>query len=399
MNLYKNLPASPGVYLMKNKKGKLLYVGKAANLRRRVASYFLRSGDLKTEKLAAEIKKIDYQKTQTSLEALILEAELIKRHKPPYNIKDKDDKSFLYVEITRDEFPRVLLVRGKSRSRGQRFGPFTSASSVREALKILRRIFPWSVHPAEKLGKFSRPCFDSELGLCPGVCVGRADKKSYLANISHLKLFLQGKKKQILKNLKKEMALASQRLEFEKAEKIKRRIFSLNHIQDIALVREPEPPNAKYPLLNTRRIEGYDVSNISGTLATGAMAVFRGNEPDRGEYRRFKIRTVFKSDDLAMLEEILRRRFNNPWPLPDLVLVDGGLAQAKAAKRVLDELGLKIPVLGLAKGKKRKENRLVGRLPRDIDKRILIRLRDEAHRFAVNYHRQLRNANLMEKQN
>ena len=145
-NLYKNLPKSPGVYIMKNIKGEILYIGKAGNLRRRVSSYFLRIHDARIEKLVSDIRKIEYKKTDTALEALILEAALIKKHKPPFNIREKDGTSFLYVEITDETFPRVLLVRGKSSAGGLRFGPFTSAGSIREALRILRRIFPWSIH-------------------------------------------------------------------------------------------------------------------------------------------------------------------------------------------------------------------------------------------------------------
>src|SRR3989344_1918439 len=174
--LYKNLPQTPGVYLMKSASGRILYIGKAANLKRRVSSYFMRANDARIEKLVGEIKKIDYKKTDSALEALILESKLIKKYQPLFNVKEKDDKSFLYVEIAREEFPRILLVRGTDKSKRERFGPFTSASNIREALKILRRIFPWSTHEAEQIAKRKsqgahRPCFDYEIGLCPGTCI------------------------------------------------------------------------------------------------------------------------------------------------------------------------------------------------------------------------------------
>jgi len=415
--LYKRLPETPGVYLMKGTSrtrasgtvrgthGRVLYIGKAANLRRRVSSYFTRPHDSRIEKMVNEVRRIDYKKTDTALEALILEAALIKKYKPPYNIREKDDKSFLYVEITDEAFPRVLLVRGKTlrQAQGKRYGPFTSASSIREALRIIRRIFPFSIHPPHKQvmwgassPKKSRACFDYEIGLCPGTCVGAISKKDYLKNIRNIKLLFEGKKKTILKNLDKEMYTASKKLEFEKAVKLRKQIFALQHIQDVALIGdfESQMSNVKGQML--RRVEGYDVSNISGTSAVGAMVVFANGRPDKNEYRKFKIRTIMKSDDVGMLREILRRRFGNNWSLPHLILIDGGKHQVNAAKSVLSECGLKIPVVGIAKGPKRKKNEFIGQVPRGVDKNVLIRVRDEAHRFAVQYHRKVRGDKLRE---
>ncbi len=371
-------------------------------MKRRVSSYFLGSHDWKTEKLVSEITKIDFKKTDTAIEALILEAELIKKFSPPYNVREKDDKSFLFVEITKDKFPRVLLVRGKdfrdkrkrpALSRAEGFGPFTSASSLKEALKIIRRIFPFSIHEPERVGKFSKPCFDYEIGLCPGACIGATDRNSYLKNISNIKLLFQGKKGKILENLTKEMKRASGKLEFERAELLKRQIFGLRHIQDIALITESgvagEGPTP-------RRIEGYDISNISGTNAVGSMVVFSGTKPNKNEYRKFKIKTVREINDVGMMQEVLKRRFGNSWPLPDLILVDGGSGQVNVARRVLSEFGLKLPVVGIAKGPKRKANRFVGSLPAWVLKKTLIQVRDEAHRFALSYHKSLRQRNFIQ---
>ncbi|HOF50228.1 MAG TPA: GIY-YIG nuclease family protein [Candidatus Colwellbacteria bacterium] len=385
--LYENLPDTPGVYLMRNSRGEIIYVGKAANLKRRVSSYFTRPHDSRLEKLVSEIKKIDYRRTDTALEALILEAELIKKYRPFFNIKDKDDKSFLYFEITKEAYPRVMLVRGREAKKGERFGPFTSASSVRDAGKILRRIFPWNIHPPEKIGKFKRPCFDFEIGLCPGTCVGRADKAGYRKNIANLKMFLKGRKKALIKNLEKEMSRASEALDFEKAEKIKRQIFSLNHIQDIALIRDSDLPTGEKVEF---RVEGYDVSNISGDSAVGSMAVWENGDLNPNEYRKFRIRTIKQADDTGMMKEIIGRRFKNDWPLPDLILVDGGLGQMSAAKKALAEAGLKIPILGIAKGPSRKADRIIGVIPKAVSKNDLLKLRDEAHRFAIGYHKRLR---------
>ncbi|MBI5732146.1 MAG: UvrB/UvrC motif-containing protein [Candidatus Magasanikbacteria bacterium] len=418
--LYNNLPESAGVYLMKDSRGRVLYIGKAANLRRRVSSYFERPHEYKVEKLISEIRKIDYEKTDTAIEALILESRLIRKFEPPFNVKEKDDKSFLWVEVTKEKFPRVLLARGKDQSyevelRKIRFGPFTSASSIREALKITRRIFPFSVHaPAQiqqiqktdtintitcdsRQGKRensrlcdSRACFDYEIGLCPGTCFGAISRADYLKNIKNIKLFFEGKKGKIIKSLTREMDLASKKLEFERAAKLRRQIFSLQHIQDIALISNE---NYQLPVTNYQlpfRIEGYDISNISGTSAVGAMVVWENGRLAKDQYRKFRIRTVIQSDDVGMFKEVLRRRFKNNWPLPSLVLIDGGRGQVNAAENVLLEFGLKIPVVGIAKGPRRKKNNFIGKVPREIDKPTLIQLRNEAHRFAISYHKKLR---------
>ena len=293
---YRSLPETPGVYVMKDAEGRILYVGKAGNLRRRVSSYFERPHDVRIQTLVARIATIDHHDTETAIEALILEAELIKKLAPPFNVREKDDKSFLYIEIMKEKFPRVLLVRGRdiAGKKGKRFGPFTSASSAREALKILRKIFTWSTHDPERIGTFKRPCFDYEIGLCPGTCIGAITRKDYLKNIGHLKLFLEGKKARVVKNLEKEMAAAGKKLEFEKAAKLRGQIFALKHIEDTAFISDSEIVMPKAGDLPVRpfRIEGYDISNISGTLAVGSMVVFENGRPDRNEYRKFKIRTI-----------------------------------------------------------------------------------------------------------
>ena len=433
--LWENFPDSPGIYIMKDLKGRILYIGKAANLRRRVSSYFLRpparnaspsnagGGGYKTEKLVREIKKIDYEKTDTAIEALILESKLIKKHEPPYNVREKDDKSFLFVEITKEKFPRVLLSRGKNigvEKAMAQFGPFTSASSIREALRIIRRVFPYSVHASNKLFVDSdsfvvsdRPtrkaCFDYELGLCPGTCIGAITRVEYLKNIKNITFFFEGKKRQIIKSLEREMRAASKALEFEKAEKVRRQIFSLKHIQDVALIKDEKFQITNSKLQTRFRIEGYDVSNISGDSATGAMVVFTNGKSDKNEYRKFKIQTLKTPDparkglsplamaggDVGMLKEVLRRRFSRNrqkegWPLPNLILIDGGAGQVNAAKEILGEAGLSIPIIGIAKGAKRKNNRFIGKIPIGVDERTLIRVRNEAHRFAVAYHKKLR---------
>lgn len=416
------LPETPGVYLMKDASGDVLYVGKAGNLRRRVESYFVKAHDTRIEALVRKIRRIDYEKTDTALEALIREAELIKKFSPPWNVKEKDQKSFLSVEITNEKFPRVLLVRGREAESHRskvisQYGPFTSASNIREALRILRRIFPWSTHtevrdpknpnPARIIRKGSsghsdvfvdwgresrrRPCFDYELGLCPGACIGAISPAEYRKNIKNLALFFEGKKKKIIAALAREMKMASRHLEFEKAEKLRRRLFALQHIRDTALIAEDNLTPNTYNLKPYFRIEGYDISNISGTSAVGSMVVFIGGRPDKNEYRKFRIRTIRQSDDVGMLKEVLRRRFGHrEWSLPGVILIDGGRGQVNAARSVLLEFCLKIPVVGIAKGVKRKKNEFVGAIPEGVERKTLIRVRDEAHRFAISYHKKLR---------
>lgn len=429
--LWQKLPASPGVYLMRDAKRRLLYVGKAANLRRRVQSYFRNSTngtnrdelsrmgtDPRIVKLVSRIRTIDFKKTATALEALILEAALIKQHQPPWNVREKDDTSFLYVTFTKERFPRVLLARGNALARagGNRsktFGPFVQSGSVREALRILRKIFPWSTHDPRKVGTFKRPCLEYELGLCPGTCVGAADPEEYEGNIRRLKEVFQGKRRAVLRELARMMKDASAREEFEKAATYRRQLFALQHIQDVALISDDNfqfstrlPPAGRagsFEFRNSaKRIEGYDVSNISGTSATGSMVVFRGDQPARDEYRLFKIRSLHTPNDVGMLREVLTRRFKNSparpsdlgrsggWPLPDLVLVDGGKGQVNAAKAALAEAGLAISVVGLAKGPTRKRADLIGAAPKNFSLATLVRVRDEAHRFARSYHVKLR---------
>ncbi len=394
MNLYSKLPETPGVYIMKDAAGKILYIGKAVNVRRRVSSYFTRPHDARIEGLVREIKTIDFKKTDTGIEALILESELIKKHQPPFNIKEKDDKSFLYVEMTGERFPRIFLARGKDKPNGKRYGPFTSASSIREALRIIRKIFPYATHPEPKKPQ-ARACFDYQIGLCPGTCIGAISRRDYLKNIKNIELFFGGKKERIIKNLEREMKTASKALDFERAGELKRQLFALQHIQDVAVISDDKIQNPNDKFKKTTRIEGYDISNISGASAVGSMVVFTNNEPDKKEYRKFKIKTVFQPNDFGMLQEVLERRLKNNWPLPDLFLIDGGRGQVSAVRGILSKAGIKIPVIGIVKGPERKRNDIVGKIPSFTDLQTLIKVRDEAHRFAITYHKKVRSREFM----
>lgn len=387
-NLYAKLPDTPGIYKFLDAGNRALYVGKAANLRRRVSSYFLRPQEARLEEMLRRVKRVETEETPTALEALILEAQRIKELKPPFNVREKDDKSFLYIEVTKDKVPQVVLVRGRSKAKGERFGPFTSAQSVRAALRILRRIFPFNTHPASEINKRKRPCFDYEIGQCPGACANLLAPAEYKRNLSRLKLFLRGKRTRLVQSLRREMESAAKKLDFERAEKLRRQLFALEHIQDVALLRAEEEEGE-----SGLRLEGYDISNISGTSAVGSMIVFAGNRPARDQYRKFRIRTLKQANDVGMLREVLSRRLEHEeWRLPDLILVDGGRGQVNAAKSVLRAKGLSLSVIGMAKGPERKKTEIIGKMPESIPLKTLIQMRDEAHRFAISYHRRVRSS-------
>ena len=398
-NLYKDISENPGIYIMKDTKGEILYIGKAGNLKRRVSSYFLRPNNVRIETMVSHIQSIETRETDSALEALILESALIKKYQPPFNIREKDDTSFLFVVVTREQFPRVLLVRGKDLGavKGIQFGPYVSSSSIREALRILRKIFQWSVHEPERVGTYKKPCFEYEIGLCPGTCVGSVDGNEYKKTIKKLLLFFEGKKYLIIAELEKEMKIASKQLEFERANKLKKQIFALTHIRDTALISSEsfEIRNSKLEISATR-VEGYDISNIFGTSAVGSMVVFVNGVPAKSQYKKFKIKTVEGPNDVRMLREVLMRRFKHTeWEFPQCILIDGGKPQVNEAKEVLKEMNISIPVVGIAKGEKRRKNEFIGTIPKGIEDKTLISVRDEAHRFAIKYHKELRAKNML----
>ncbi len=380
-----SLPESPGVYIFKDKREEVLYVGKAANIKRRVQSYFSPGERSKAGVIARETDKIATEKKETVIEALIKEAQLIKRFAPKYNVKEKDDRSFLYLVITDENYPRVLLERGKDLEKENTrsiFGPFVFSSEIRSALKIIRKIFPYSTHKKEEIER-GRECFYYQIGLCPGTCVGAIKKREYLKEVKNIELFFEGKKKRVIERLRKEMKEKSKKEEFERAEELKKKINLLSYIQDIAVMGKEKEKEGM-------RIEGYDISNISGSLAAGAMVVFEGESPKKEAYRRFKIRNVKEPNDTEMLKEVVERRLKRDWKLPHLILVDGGKGQVSVVREVLGKEGVSVPVVGIAKGKDRKGERVVGKVPFGIKKNTLLSVQSEAHRFAIDYHKKLR---------
>ncbi len=332
----KTFPSTPGVYLFKDKLSKIIYIGKAGNLARRVSSYFQKNHtDSRITKLVSEVASIDFKTTPTVIEALILEAELIKKYQPKFNIKEKDNKSFLYVVFTREKFSKPTLIRGKELEQNHKlkfkiknktiFGPFVNANSIRAALHILRKIFPYSTHDkATSKNRETRikPCFNYQIGLCPGTCINAISEPDYSKNIRNLILFFRGEKKRILGGFKKQMKQLSKDENFEEAGKLRNQIYALEHIRDTALLSKdrvlPKLDNGAMTQeagINIfGRIEGYDISNISGTSAVGSMVVFDNGQSEKSEYRKFKIKTVRGSNDVAMLREVLSRRFRYKQP-------------------------------------------------------------------------------------
>lgn len=405
------LPQSPGVYIFRDAQNNILYIGKATNLKSRVRSYFNGNSDFlrPIERALGKVEKIEIQKTDSVLEALILESNLIKKLQPKYNVDLKDDKSFAYAAITKEVFPRIIILRktdidfekleAKSQKLKDVYGPYTSKKQLETALKIIRKIFPY--HSLKQ--KTEKGCLDFQIGNCPGPYAGNISKEDYKKNIRNIRMILEGKKKNLIKRIEKEMKEYAEKHEFEKAGDLRNKVFALQHIQDVALLAgEKSIQNTKYNIRDTR-IEAYDISNISGTNAVGSMVVFKNNEPDKSQYRKFKIKTVEGSDDVGMMREILTRRFQNDWPKPDLILLDGGIGHFNMGVSVVKSLGLNVPIVAVAKGPTRKNLELrisnlewESRIKNIVENKSLIKqIMDEAHRFAITYHKKVRKKNFV----
>ncbi len=419
------IPHKPGVYIYKDISGRILYVGKAIDLYSRVASYFnSQDHDSKTTHLVSNIHTLETIIVESEIEALLLEANLIKKHLPPYNIKLTDDKDYLYVKITKETFPKVLTARKQDLADAKKyFGPFPSAGVVRTTLKRLRRVFPWCQNPPrislsrnsltrenEKREARNRPCFYYHLGLCPGPCAGKIDSSEYNKIINRFAQFLDGKSVQLIKDLTKEMEKAAKAQNFEQAQRLKKTLEGIGYIlqsnKTASYLTNPnflEDQTTKsleslQQILKLdslpERIECFDISNFQGAEATGSMVVLTNGEIDKSQYRRFKIKITGKPNDVGMHQEMLRRRLkHDEWQTPQLIIVDGGIAQVKADKAVLEEYNLEIPIFGLAKREEwlyHPSGQII-KLPKSaMSLRLLQRIRDEAHRFAITYHKKLR---------
>lgn len=427
------LPEAPGVYFFKGPRGRVLYVGKATSLRDRVRSYF--SADIVHTrsplilKMLGEFVKVDFTQTDSVLEALILEANLIRKLNPPYNSKEKDNKSFNYVIFTKEDFPKIVVARGRSVSSifpkdliKFMFGPFPHGTQLKEAMRIIRKIFPFSDQKCvpsgvqiknqkkEKQGRLPRACFNYQIGLCPGVCVDAVTKKEYGEIIKNLRLFFEGKKKAVLRNLEKQMRGFAREKKFEKAGEVKKTIFALNHIQDIALLKHStadkndmssfggkvasgmENFNDTIAPDKSFRIEAYDVAHLNGTNVVGVMTVVEDGELAKSQYRKFKIKINPGINDIAAHKEILRRRLEHlQWTLPNLIVLDGAQAQINAAQGVLKERGFNIDLVSVVKDEHHKAREILGE-KRFIEKhsRAILLANAESHRFAIGFHRKLR---------
>ncbi len=418
----KSLPLGPGVYIYRNSKGKIIYIGKAISLRHRVSQYFqdARNLDAKTRELVRNIAKIEHINTDSEVEALILEAELIKRYKPKFNVQWRDDKNYVYIKITDENYPQVSLVRQIVDGKARYIGPFVSAGALRQILRYTRKIFMF--RHCNNMPQ--RVCLQYSIGNCTGPCQEYISKAEYGRNIRQMMKLFQGKTKDLEREFNREMKKAAKAEDYEKAALCRNRLFQLKKIQTLKLEKDLNSGEARTARDKAlvglrdalglagvpRRIECYDISNIFGKAAVGSMVVFIQGLPAKDHYRRFEIKTVKKISDYDMMKEVLRRRFKkfsgsqrdvSFAEVPDLIIIDGGKGQLSAATEILSEYQLNIKIVSLAKrleeifsiknGEFQKTT-----LERDSESLYLVqRIRDEAHRFAITYHRSKRGKELL----
>ncbi len=458
----KDLPTVPGVYFHKSLSGEVIYVGKAANLKNRVRQYFQesRTRDVKTDALVAEIADVEWIEVETELDALFLESEMIKRYMPRFNILLRDDKSQLFVRLPMKEaYPAISFTRQPQDDDATYFGPYYNGWAVKKALRYLRRVFPYSVH--ERLP--NTLCLQYHLGLCPGVEAQKTTSEEYKKTLKKLMRYLHGDRKTLIRELERDMKTLSSQKQYEEAVVLRNRLRDLKQLSQQVIFSDREFMNLSKDqglaglqrLLGLkdvpRRIEGYDISHMSGTNNVASMVVATNGLSDKSEYRKFKMQLP-GNNDFGHMSETMRRRFSGrhgDWAKPDLILIDGGKGQLSAAIDALEELGVAIPIIGLAKRDEQivihndKSNVMVtvdsikawakeknpfnepsispyGNLPAEQDKnpivdigsmpgievsedfvlvtlpknshivKLLQRVRNESHRFAVSYHSSLK---------
>lgn len=427
----KALPRSPGVYFHKSKTGEVIYVGKAAVLKNRVRQYFqsTRDMDAKTRALVAEIEDTDWVETESELDALFLESEMVKRYMPRYNILLRDDKSQMFVRIDmKNKWPTVTFTRNPADDGAEYFGPYYNGFAVKKALRFLRRVFPYYTSP-RKDGM--RPDLYAHIGLSPS---SDTSSDEYKTNLRRLIRYMQGGRKAIVQELEKEMRTSAKLHDFENAARLRNNITDLKALQQKIMFGDKEfldisKDKALSDLVDLlglkkipARIEGYDISHMGGTNVVGSMVVFTNGVSDRANYRKFKTRIEHNNDFYNMNETISRRLSEKnlkSWGVPDLILIDGGKGQLDAALKARDERGATMPFIGLAKREeqividhkrsgvvlnKAKLQELDGyttttegftliNLPHSTHiVKLLQRIRDESHRFAVSYHTVLKRA-------
>ena len=391
-----NLPKEPGVYFFKQGKD-ILYIGKATSLRDRVKSYF--SNDIihtrgsRILDMVSLSDTVEFETSETVLEALIKEASLIKRYEPKYNIKEKDNKSYSFVCITKDRLPKIIVERGRTISfKGDNaydevYGPFPSQQKLFIALKIIRKIFPFVT---DKTGSK----LYAQIGLEPDM---NKDNffEIYKKNIRNIKLFFQGKKSALIKTLHKEMMSHAKKLQFERATQIKSQIFALEHINDIALIDDDLAADNSQGF----RIEAFDIAHFMGTNSVGVMTVMENGTVAKSQYRKFILRNTPKGDDLRGLVEIMTRRFKHTeWKTPDLIVIDGGKTHLKTAQSALKALNIPSEVISVVKDDKHKAREILG--SEEIagkHKKDAILVNSEAHRFAITFFRNKQRSSMIPK--
>jgi len=431
-------PSAPGVYFFRNGDGRVIYIGKAANLRLRLLSYFRPDSlDPRKRAMVEEAVKLDWQETGSDIEALILESELIKKNRPKHNIVMRDDKRYFYVAFTKEKFPKIFITHQPKRQGGQSrasswtkpdfvqyLGPFTDGGAIKSVLKMLQKAFPYCRCSGRKNSAHQRPCQQAELGRCLGVCCLKKEKaaefypdadelkKLYAQNVSSIKKVLSGRLKKILLELKKEMNGSARARNYEKAARARDQIEALENIfrHKTFLSRDDQSwkeKGLKYladilGLKKIERLEAFDVSNIQGKMPVGSMVVFVNGTEAKNEYKRFRIRLGDRPNDPAMIKEIVERRLKHKdWPLPQAMIMDGGKTQLGAALFALRQHGV-LSVKTAALAKREEELYLPPQAGLPDGRKIALKegpepllhllasLRNEAHRFAVSYHRKLR---------
>lgn len=405
------MPNTPGVYFWRDAEGAILYIGKATSLKDRVLSYF--ASDLVHTRgahivdMVFRADHVTWQETSSVLEAVILEANLIKTYQPYYNTKEKDNKSFNCLVITKEPIPRVVIVRERDIDTPTKtvtsprlglheqpfdsvFGPFPQSTSLRDAVKVVRRIFPFRDRVSAQKDK---EVFYRQLALSPDVSSPEALDR-YKKNITYIKQLFSGKLPSLKKMLEKEMIAYAKQEQFEEAQHIKQKIIALDHVQDIALIKRDIFRNADALF----RIEAYDIAHSSGTSMVGVMTVIENGQPNKDEYRKFIVKGFTKANDAGALQEVLTRRLaHTEWQYPDMIVVDGNIIQMNAAQAMLDAVSLTIPIIAVTKDERHRPKMISGNTKEASDliashKMAILLANNEAHRFALRFHTTLRDA-------
>lgn len=436
----KELPDKPGVYMHKDEEGQIIYIGKAISLKNRIRQYFQSKSNLdpKVRAMVSHIKEFEYIITETEMEALLLESNLIKKYMPKYNVLLRDDKSFPYIKVTINEkWPRLVKTRRIIEDGSVYFGPYTDVSSMDRLIELLTEIYSIKRCSTVNFPKDFKPCLNFHIEKCQGICKGDVDNSEYRKSVDQAVDFLFGNTKGILAQLKDRMAEAAGNMDYEKAAEYRDQIIAVEAIPDqerlddflaavrrnkVKVIRRRAEESKKQErerikaiddgwkvvgLAGSRRIEAYDISHIAGTDAVGAMVVFENCKKLKKSYRRFRIKTAPGGGDTDSLKEVIYRRLKRALdgsqgflPLPDLMLIDGGINQVNAALEVVNALKLRIPIAGMVKNERHKTKGLIydGQEKDLKNNRPLLRyislIQDEVHRFAIDYHRGLRSKKL-----